>query len=208
MITVREALRLTELSNIVVRTGERGLYRKIRWAHVIDHDDVGHFLEGGELLLTSGQVWPQDKTSEEKLLKGFLRYQISGILFATGRYLKECPSSVLEFGEKYDIPVLEVPFEVQFVKLTRTIHQEIMARQLKRNKITANIPSELINKLKTANSRNEVYNILAAYLKCPVIVTDPRNKILDKVVPMTKKQINIRKIMDELTPLLDNELEC
>ena len=32
------------------------------------------------------------------------------------------------------------------------------------------------------------------------------NKILDKVVPMTKKQINLRKIMDELTPLLDNEL--
>lgn len=71
MITVREVLRLTELSNMVVRTGERGLYRKIRWVHVIDHDDVGHFLEGGELLLTSGQVWPKIRHRKKNFLKVF-----------------------------------------------------------------------------------------------------------------------------------------
>ena len=37
--------------------------------------------------MTCGQVWPHDKASEARLLKGFLRHQISGILFATGRYL-------------------------------------------------------------------------------------------------------------------------
>src|SRR4051794_17043145 len=103
MITVREILLLPNLNGVTVRAGKRGLFRKIRWAHVIDHDDMRHFLEGGELLMTCGQVWPQDKASEARLLKGFLRHQISGILFATGRYLDKCPPSVLEFGEKYAI---------------------------------------------------------------------------------------------------------
>jgi PucR family transcriptional regulator, purine catabolism regulatory protein len=206
MVSVREALRLSEFSNVVVRTGKGGLFRKISWTHVIDHDDVGHFLEGGELLLTCGQVWPQDKVLEDKLLKGFLRHQVAGILFATGHYLKECPPAALEFGEKYDIPVLEVPFEVQFVKITKIINQEILTRQLRKKEVTSNLPLEFREKLKTATSRTEIYNILSTYLKCPIVITDPMNKVLDIVIPKGEKRINIRQTMDKLTHIFASEL--
>lgn len=203
MITVKEAMLLSGLNNATVRAGKRGLFRKIRWAHVIDHGDMSHFLEGRELLLTCGQIWPQDKTSEERLLNGFLRHQISGILFATGRYLNECPPSVLEFGEKYAIPILEVPFHVHFVKLTHSIHQEIVKREYRKKELTEKLPFELTEKLESSNSSLDVCRNLADHFKCPAVLTDPMNKVLDKIIPAEVKRINLPQTMDHLIKLLN-----
>ena len=208
MISVREALNLSELSNVTVRTGKRGLSRKIRWVHSFDYDDVKHFLEGGELLLTFGQAWPKNRELEDKLLEGFLRYHISGILFATGRYLTEIPLAVLEFGDKYAIPVLEVPFNVPFVKITHAIHLEIMNRQIRKRELAGKLPLELTEELENMNSRLEVCQVLTEYLKCPVVITDSSNKVLDKVIPKGKKRINVTSVMGHLIQIVDNELVC
>ncbi|KKK38197.1 hypothetical protein WQ57_10370 [Mesobacillus campisalis] len=197
MITMREALSLPELQTAMVHTGKNGLGRTIRWVHLIDTDDVGHFLEGGELLLTCGQIWPQNKGSEERLLNSFVRHQISGILFATGRYLKECPAAVLEFGEKNAIPVLEVPFHVPFVKITKRIHREIMNRSYKRNEITDRVPVELREKLQSATSYLDICTILADKLNSHIAITDTANNIILKAFPKDTKRVNIQKCIND-----------
>lgn len=134
-------------------------------------------MEGGEFLLTCGQVWPQNEGAEERLLKSFIRHQISSILFATGRYLKECPPSVLEFGEKNTIPVLEVPYHVPFVKITQSIHREIMNRHYKQIEITGRVPVVLREKLQSATSYLDICKILAENLNCSIALTDTANQI-------------------------------
>lgn len=196
MITMNEALSLPELQNAMVLTGKSGLIRKIRWVHVMDTEDVGLFLEGGEFLLTCGQVWPQNKETEERLLKSFLRNQISGILFATGRYLTECPPAVLEFGEKNAIPVIEVPFHLPFVKITQSVHQEIMDRHYKQIEITSRVPFDLREKLKLSNSYLDICKILAEHLNCSIAITDTSNQAILKAFPPQGRRINIQKIIN------------
>lgn len=191
MITVQEALRLPELQNVIIHSGKGGLARKIRWVHIIDHDDIGHFLEGQELLLSSGQVWPQDKDSEEKFLYSLLRHQISGILLATGRYLTSCPPGLLKFGEKYSIPILEIPFNVPFVKVTYAIHQEIMERQYHKKILTTQVPKDFLTLMKPAINNNDVCTILANSLGCTVVLTDQTNTIRENATPQGQKQINL-----------------
>lgn len=43
-----------EEANLIA--GHDGIGRIIKWAHVINHNESGHFLEGGELLLTFGKI--------------------------------------------------------------------------------------------------------------------------------------------------------
>lgn len=205
MITVKEALQLSQLSSITVRSGQKGLYRRVRWAHAFEYDDVQHFLEGGELLLTSGQSWPKDKELESKLLEGYLSYQISGILFATGRYLKECPPAALEFGEKYAIPVLEAPYHVPFVKITHAIHIEIMNRKIKKRELAAQLPSKLVKELGEANSRIKVCELLSEHLNCPVVITDSSNKVLEQSVPK-ETSINLPEVLGSLIPIFQKSL--
>lgn len=198
MITVQEALRLPELQNVIIHSGKGGLARKIRWVHIIDHDDIGHFLEGQELLLSSGQVWPKDKESEEKFLYSLLRHQISGILLATGRYLTNCPPALLKFGEKYSIPILEIPFKVPFVKVTYAIHQEIMERQYHKKILTTQVPKELLTLMKPAINNKDVCTILANSLGCTVVLTDQTNTIRENAAPQGQKRINLTPIIKSL----------
>lgn len=197
MITMKEALSFPELQMAVVHTGKSGLFRKIRWVHVMDTEDVGLFLDGGEFLLTCGQVWPQNKESEEKLLKS-LRNKISGILFATGRYLTECPPSILEFGKKNSIPVIEVPYHVPFVKITQKIHQEIMDRDNNIIQRAVRVPPNLRNKLQSANSFLEICGILSEDLKCSIAITDKTNQIFVESSVIGVKRVNIKKCINDL----------
>ncbi|MED1469188.1 PucR family transcriptional regulator [Bacillus salipaludis] len=198
MITVREILHFLELQKAVVHAGKNGLGRKVRWAHVMDTEDVGLFLEGGEFLLTCGQVWPPNKQSEERLLNSFLRSQISGILFATGRYLTGCPAAALEFGEKNAIPVIEVPYNVPFVKITEHIHLEIIDRHNKKMERFARVPIELREKLQFSPSYSSICQNLADYLNCPVAITDAANQIFMKAPPIGGRRINFQKCMHTL----------
>ena len=43
MITMKEALSLPELQMAIMHTGESGLFRKIRWVHVMDTEEVRLF---------------------------------------------------------------------------------------------------------------------------------------------------------------------
>ena len=189
MITVQESLGLPELQKIIVRSGQSGLARKISWAHVIDHNDVAHFLEGQELLLSCGQVWPKDRILEEKFLNSLLRHQISGIILATGRYLTHCPPALLEFGEQYSIPIMEAPFQVPFVRVTRAIHQEIMERQYKTSELVNQVPITLSELMQVAKDSKEVCEILASFLKCTVVITDETDEALI-VAGLENEQLN------------------
>lgn len=189
MITVQDTLRLPALQKVIVRSGKSGLARKIRWVHIIDHEDVGHFLEGQEFLLSCGQVWPKDRDSEEKFLDSLLRHQISGILLATGRYLTSCPPSLLEFGEKYSIPILEIPFQIPFVQLTYAIHQEIMEQQYTKKVLANQVSPLFLEHMQTVQNSNEVLTILADFLELPVVLTEGTTTIQEKAIPHGQRQV-------------------
>lgn len=213
MITVQESLRLPELQKIIVKSGQSGLARKISWVHVIDHDDVAHFLEGQELLLSCGQVWPTDRKAEEKFLHSLLRHQISGIILATGRYLPHCPPALLEFGEKYSIPIMEASFQIPFVRVTRAIHQEIMERQFRSRELINQVPTSLTELMQVAKDAKEVCDILASFLKCAVAFTDKTNTLLIEANPKNKSRSNltqeITSFANQLTSVNSNcEREC
>lgn len=205
MITVQESLRLPELQKIIVRSGQGGLARKISWVHVIDHDDVAHFLEGQELLLSCGQVWPADKKAEEKFLNSLLRHQISGIILATGRYLTHCPPALLEFGEKYSIPIMEASFQIPFVRVTRAIHQEIMERQFRTKELVTQVPTSLTELMQVAKDGKEVCQILASFLKCTVVFTDEIDTLLIETSPKNELQKSFTQKINGFAEQLKNE---
>jgi sugar diacid utilization regulator len=206
MITVKEIFNLPQMENLVIRAGKEGLDRPIRWVHVIDHEDVGDFLEGGELLLACGQVWPEKESTVDQLLHSFLKKEIAGIIFATGRYLQECPKQVLDFGNKHGIPILEVPFEVSFVKVTRAIHEAILNKQYRSMLRTEPIPHELIEKMKTADTMTDICRIVSAHLGCYVIVTDPQNRVLVKMAPTGIKHISELTVIAKLRETVEMQV--
>ncbi|MFJ5770298.1 PucR family transcriptional regulator [Psychrobacillus sp. NPDC093180] len=183
MITVEESLSLSELSSVTVRSGQGGLSRRVSWTHVMGGNKIAHFLEGGELLLTSGKGWPNNPVLEEDLLQSLLNHQVSGIIFATGHYLMDCPPAAIDFGDNHSIPILEMPFDVPFVKVTKAINQLIMNKQFRKNELMNSISPDLTEDLKSSGNYKETCRILASYFNSPVILTTSDQKILTQAIP-------------------------
>src|SRR5690625_257702 len=196
MIQVKDILNFPEMQSGIVRAGEMGLDRYIHWVHVIDHEDMGNFLEGGELLLTSGQIW----STAEELLTTLLKKQIAGIVFATGRYLMDVPKEALVFGDQHAIPIIEVPFRVSFVKVTRSIHEAILHQE--RDNVSK---TSLIEKIKTTNHMTDICHILSKHLRSYIFITDPKNRVLIKSSPRRIGHINDSFIIQKLRELLETK---
>lgn len=207
MIKLRDIFKLPELNHAFIRAGHSGLDRPINWAHVIEHEDMGYYLEGGELLLTSGQIWSDNEKALEQLLKTFLDKQIAGIVFATGRYLKESPKEAIEFGNKYSIPIIEVPFQVSFVKVTRAIHEAILTDRQRSLQTKDFVSDELIKQLKSADSMMEICQIISGKLDSYVLITDPYHRVLTKAIPMGVKHVNESTIIDKLRQTIHLRLD-
>src|SRR5690242_11612748 len=63
-LTIADVLRLPVLVAGLpeVVSGKRHLARPVRWVHVTELLDPASFLEGGELILTTGMPHPEDPT--------------------------------------------------------------------------------------------------------------------------------------------------
>lgn len=178
MVSVKGILDMSEFQDHIIHVGQAGMARSIRWVHVIDHDDVGRYLEGGELLLSCGQVWPETPQAEEQLLDAFLEHHIAGMVFATGAYIDDIPPSVLAFGEKYDIPILEVPFHISFVKITQKILQRILNAENKAIDSKEKVLASILEKVKSARNTSQICRMLSANLGCYATITNIKGEIL------------------------------
>lgn len=199
MITVKDLLLLDYMEEAKLLAGHDGIGRIIKWAHVIDHNESGHFLEGGELLLTCGQIWPSDVQKQRQILETFLAHRVSGIVFAVGRYMKNCPQTVLDFGQQYAIPIIEIPFHLSFVRLTKQLHQLILESHFKKIRQLERLDLSVIKKYERVESIKELLDIASQQLKCPLLLTDKRNEIIEESFPTLNQPYNLAQMRTFLT---------
>ncbi|GAA4531848.1 PucR family transcriptional regulator [Nonomuraea ferruginea] len=112
------------------RTGLRLLAgspdRDVRWVAVSELEDPTPFLEGGELVLTTGM----------RLTHDFARYVgrlmargVAGLGVAVGLTHDEVPPALVEAAGAAGLPLLEVPRETPFIAVTKVVSELLAAEQ-------------------------------------------------------------------------------
>ncbi|GGM45305.1 PucR family transcriptional regulator ligand-binding domain-containing protein [Dactylosporangium sucinum] len=103
-----------------VVAGGAALDRVVSWVHVSELADPTPFLDGGELLLTTGLgLAPgSDLTAFVARLAG---RGVSGLGFGTGLSHAAPPDGLLAAADAAGLPVLEVPREVPFIAISKAV---------------------------------------------------------------------------------------
>ncbi|MEX2504063.1 MAG: PucR family transcriptional regulator ligand-binding domain-containing protein [Egicoccus sp.] len=112
------------LELIAGRTGldQRG---PIRWAHISDTPDPTPWLEGGELLLTTGLGVKDSEALQQRLIAGLAARGVVAVGFGTGVSLEAVPPAMVAACEAHDLPLITVPYEVPFLAVTRRVSTHI-----------------------------------------------------------------------------------
>jgi DNA-binding PucR family transcriptional regulator len=122
MLTVRSLVAEMALELV---SGEENADAPVRWVHISELPDPTPWLNGGELLLTTGLTLDSDKRQREfiRLLAG---HHLAGLGFGTGFDHDGLPEPLLDEARSQGFPVFEVPYELPFIALTERAFTQLV----------------------------------------------------------------------------------
>ena len=135
---VRDMMKLRVFEGAELLGGGAGLDNEIQGATIIEAPDIVRFINGGEVLLTRFYAF-QSCTMEE--FDGYFRdlavKKVSAIVIKRGddvEDIDEKVNDILKFAEEFQVPVLEVAFELSFREILKPILEQLFNEEVKQLK--------------------------------------------------------------------------
>lgn len=123
--TYKELLNFPCFKSAKVIAGENGLYRTIRWAQILEMEDIKEWTTPGSLVYTTGVGQENWKLGIEYIAQQAIDAEASGLCVCVGPYIKSLPESLLELCNENNFPLISVPKEVKthevFYQLSKII---------------------------------------------------------------------------------------
>jgi sugar diacid utilization regulator len=167
MLQDREAMQLRDLValeqlGLKVRAYEHGLSRRIRWVHTTELADASHYLQGGELILTTG-LWRKRRGDEEHFVAILARTGVCGVVYGLPKPNARVPSTLIEACERHELPLLEASFDLPFISISKAVidqftdeRQAALLSSIRRN-------DQLVNAMVDGNGSEGVIGVLARH---------------------------------------------
>ncbi len=113
--------------DLAVLAGRSGLDRLVHWARVSEIHEPTAWLEGGELLLTTGIQLLADSEGIREDVRKIGEAEVTALGLATGDCLthKEVPSALLAAAEEFGLPLVFVPEAVPLNAIIRAVAQAL-----------------------------------------------------------------------------------
>ncbi|MCB8874610.1 PucR family transcriptional regulator [Acidisoma silvae] len=128
-LTVSECLEIAPLDQAKVVSGHAGLGRRLRWVHVVDHEDIEDSLTGQELIMTAGVVLGGNEQLQRDIFVVMEKLQIAGLVIALGTYMDRVPDVMLERSEALGIPIIVLPWAINFRDVTHSLLTHLVQSQ-------------------------------------------------------------------------------
>ena len=176
--TVRKLLESEQFPKMKLLCGEKGLDLEVKGIRIIEIEDMERYLTGGEILITSFQVYLSCSDREvEQHFEDLVKSDISGFIVKkrkeydpTGRRL-----SLLEkHCKKYEIPLVEISEDSYYWGIIRYVMIQVFDKdtaRLKYFKITHDSFNSFILKNNgSSNTASDVIKFLSIMIENPVVL--------------------------------------
>lgn len=98
--------------------GGQGLNQMVSWVHMVENKEASSFLDGGELVFTTGIGLFQGSTLMD-LVKSVHRHHAAGLIINIGPYIREVEDDIITYGNEHHFPVFTVPWRVHLSEIIR-----------------------------------------------------------------------------------------
>ena len=176
--TVRKLLESEQFPKMKLLCGEKGLDLEVKGIRIIEIEDMERYLTGGEILITSFQVYLSCSDREvEQHFEDLVKSDISGFIVKkrkeydpTGRRL-----SLLEkHCKKYEIPLVEISEDSYYWGIIRYVIMQVFDKdtaRLKYFKITHdNFNTFILNNNGLSNTASDIIKFLSIMIENPVVL--------------------------------------
>lgn len=179
--TVAEVLQLDALrrGSPQVVAGADGLHRPVRWVHVSELADIAGMLHGGELVLTTGVMLPEDKEPLARYIDDLADVGASGLVVELGRrYADTLPRPLVRAAERRGLTLVALRNEVRFVAVTEAVHAHVVDAQLSELRASEAV-HQTFNELSVEGAEaDEIVREVARIAGAPVVLENLSHQVL------------------------------
>ncbi|UOO89715.1 PucR family transcriptional regulator ligand-binding domain-containing protein [Vitreoscilla massiliensis] len=131
MITVQELVDKPYLG-LAFQAGQSGGNKVVTWAHAVDLPDPWRWIEAGTLVMSTGAGLPEDAAAQSLWIQQLQQAQASALVFAPQPGAVSLTPALLAKADEIGLPVLSASFELEFVKLSRLVIEQVLRAQKER----------------------------------------------------------------------------
>lgn len=129
----REMMKLSELENVLIlRAGENGLDKKIRWIYFADclqcvksQYRMEDYIRGGEFVVLTNPNLTADTKTLVKLVEKMLAFNIAALGINEGQISQD----MVDFCNKENLPLFELPEKFALVDLSQIVCQQLVLEE-------------------------------------------------------------------------------
>lgn len=119
-LTVRQLFDSPEFAGMELICGSSGLDREITSVNVMEAPDIAKWLNGGELLLSTGYQF-RDRPEELCDLVISIKNAGAAAMGFKNRFLKHFPPHARDLAEWLDLPIISLPTELPYSEIIRAV---------------------------------------------------------------------------------------
>ena len=175
---VVDLLDLPVLQGARVVAGTSGLEARVRWVHVVDLPDPLPWIDRGMLMLSTGIAWPRRDEELADLVRRLAERGVAALGLAVPHYFARFPDPMRTAAEEVGLPLIEIPWEIPFVRITETVHQLILREQWQELERAEKLHRELMRAAARTRSLDRLVRTLGELLGRSITVEEPDGTLL------------------------------
>jgi len=179
-LSVADILDLEIMKNVRVITGKSIVVEKfVQWISVIEMP-VENFVRKDEAVLTTAIGCHKDVDLLLSFVQDIIDSEASALMIATGRYIYDIPSEVIELAEKHNLIVIELPWELRFASIIEAVMKKVNHMQIKELEKSEKVQQELLQLILKETDLKHISKFIERQIGCSIIITDRTGSILEK----------------------------
>lgn len=212
--TVEEMLKLPQFEHALLITGKGGLSRTIEWVHILEHVYTKDFVNGHELVLTTGALWRNNR-DPSIFLEQLIEKNVSALCIQLGskynRYktYEDVPKTLIEKAEASDFPLIVFPehYDCRFIDLIHDIHSVIINQEYKQFLNQEQFLDKLHQIMLNVHDIHDILSYLHSYLDLSVVYIDNHRKPIFIPKQTTSEQDKISELIQKMRQVSISDLQ-
>jgi PucR family transcriptional regulator, purine catabolism regulatory protein len=178
MLTVADALKLEQFAGAQVIAGNAGLNKPIAWVHIASVPDAPRWLNGGELVLTTGHNMPPTADEQRQYIQAMADKGVVGLVLSVGRYIDHAPDYLRDLADQNNFPLVEISYEARFIDIAKATNERIAEENMALVTGALNIQQVLTQLVLDGGDLKQLATRLAGLLGESISIENERFEIL------------------------------
>ena len=171
-------MHLELMKDCTLRGGEKGLCKDITAITIVEAPDIADWIYGEEILLTTLYGVTKSDMTAESFFEKLCQKGISALMVKTGRAVDALSQDMVELSERYQVPLVELPFQVRYIDIVTEGTKQILHDRAQKLNYYLMMQDELTQLMLSGASTQTVVDFLGCHINGDVKVLGKEGNIL------------------------------